>query len=214
MKYYEGITKKIELLEQKNAIFYAKPGGKLYNWFKFIYIAIFIYGNFNTLAYVLGVSITYREHLGDFLWDILTPAICTVLMLAGLVCILKKWHIAGASLTVPSAVVLVFFFKYRLADELTIDSVFPKYYWRHLVPMLVIILCVLWLTGIAVRAHLKFRSQYIRVTENLYNLYKRDVTDGKEISEEEWEEFLEKYNPFIYTPQFIGNMKKEENSEG
>lgn len=214
MKYYDGVVQRVKKLEEKNAIFYAKPDGKLYNAFKFIYIAVFIYGGFNVLAYLLGIFIRYKERLSEFAVDILTSGVCLVLILAGCVLLLKKIHIAGAALNTAPAVLLIFFFRERLLDEYTIDSVYPKYYWRHLAPMLLVIICSVLMCAIAVRAHLKFKSQYTRVTENLYNLYKINAANGEDVSEEQWEEFLEKYDPFSYKPQFLKNMKTEDQSEG
>lgn len=214
MKYYDGVLQRVRKLEEKNAIFYAKPDGKLYNVLKILYIVAFLYGVFNTLAYLAGILIAYSDFLNEFLSDILTPAICSVSMIVGFIFLFKKLHIAAAVLNVIPATVLIFFFRYRLLDEFTIDSVYPKYYWRHLAPMLLIIALVLWLGGIALRAELKTKSQYTRVTENLYNLYKVNVGDGEEISEEQWEEFLERYDPFSYNPQFLTNMEKEDKIEG
>lgn len=214
MKYYEGVLQRVRKLEEKNAIFYARPNGKLYNVFKVIYIIAFVYGNFNTLAYLLGMLVRYGGFLNEFFADTLTPAICLLLMIAGFVLLLKKVHIVSAFFNVIPATVLIFFFRHRLLDKFTIDSVNPKFYWRHLIPLILVIICAAWLVGIAVRAELRTRSQYTRVTENLYNLYKVNVVGGEEISEEQWDEFLQKYDPFTYKPQFLNNMKKEEQSEG
>ena len=214
MKYYDGVMQRVKKIEEKNAIFYARPDGKLYNAFKFMYILFFAYGAFNILAFILGIYIKYKDFLSDFAVDILTPTVSLVLMLAGFVLLLKKVHIAGAALNTVPAVLMIFFFREKLLDEFTIDSVHPKYYWRHLVPMLLVILCCVWMGVIAVRAHLKFKSQYTRVTENLYNLYKINAAGGEDVSEEQWEEFLERYDPFSYKPQFLDNVKKEDKSEG
>lgn len=214
MKYYDGVLQRVRKLEEKNAIIYAKPDGKLYNALKVIYIILFVYGNLNTLAYLLGMLLKYWEFLNEFLSNTLTPVICLCLMIAGLICLLKKAHIVSAVLNTVPSVILIFFFMHRMSDEFTIDSMNPKFYWRHLAPLLLIVILALWLAGIAIRAEFKLISQYTRVTENLYNLYKVNVGDGEEISEEQWDEFLQRYDPFSYKPQFIANMKKEEQSEG
>lgn len=212
MKYYEGVAQRVRKLEEKNGIIYAKPDGSLYNTLKWIYILVFIYGNFNTLAYLLGMTIIHSNNLNEFSLEISTAAICLVLMIIGLVLILKKVHIIGTALNVLPAVVLIFFFKYGLTES---DGVvYLKYYWRHLAPMVIIALMTIWLAIIAIRANLKFKKGYIKVTENLYNLYKVNVSTGEELEEEQWTEFLQKYDPFNYKPEFVAVEKKEENSEG
>lgn len=213
MKYYDGVLQRVRKIEDKNAISYAKPGGKLYNAIKVIYIVALVYGMLNATFYLLGVFIKYSGHLNEFMGDILPVAISLVALVAGLVCICKKWHIAGSVLTVIPSAVFIFFFRDRLVDELTVNGVFLKYYWRHLAPMLIVMIIVVWMTVIAIRCQLKTKQQYIRVTENLYNLYKINVTDGEEISEEQWDEFLQKYDPLQYRPQFLTNIEKENGNE-
>lgn len=213
MKYYDGVLQRVRKIEDKNAISYAKPGGKLYNVIRVIYIVALVYGMLNATAYLLGMLVRYSEHLKDFMADIIPVAVSLLILVAGLVCLLKRWHIAGAVLTVIPSAVFIFFFRDKLVDELTINGVHLKYYWRHFAPMLIVIILVVWMLIIALRAELKTKKQYIRVTENLYNLYKVNVTDGEEISEEQWDEFLKRYDPLQYKPQFLANIEKENGNE-
>ena len=169
-------------------------------------------GNYTMGRIVVGRANGWTEK--DFTADIIPPVVCLCLMIAGFVLLIKKVHIVSAFFNVLPATVMIFFFRYRLSDEFTIDSVYPKYYWRHFAPLLLVVVLSVWLVVIAVRANLKFKNQYTRVTENLYNLYKVKVGNGEEVSEDQWDLFLQKYDPFSYKPQFLENIKKEENSEG
>ncbi len=214
MKYYDGVMQRVKKIEEKNGIFYARPGGKLYNAFKWVYILTFIYGAFNALAFILGISIRYKDFLSDFLVDLLTPGISLLLMLIGLILLLTKVHIVGTVLNCVPATMMIFFFRDRLIDEMTIDGVYPKFYWRHLAPMVLVILCALGMCIIAVRAAVKTKNLYTRVTENLYNLYKVNVSDGEDVSEEQWDEFLQRYDPFNYKSQFLNIKEAESQSEG
>jgi len=69
------------------------------------------------------------------------------------------------------------------------------------------------LAGIEIRESMKTKASYTRVTENLYNLYKVNVAKGEEINEEQWEMFLEKYDPFNYKPQFLNSETKAEEEQ-
>ena len=214
MKYYDGILERVRKIEEKNAIFYAKPGGKLYNVLRICYLVSVLWGLLSTFIFLMGVIITYRGFLAEFYMDILTPAVCALLIIAAAVLMIKKIHVVSAVLNTVPSVILIFFFRNRLIDEFSINSVYPKYYWRHFAPLMAGLILGIWLAVIAVRAGMKLKSQYIRVTENLYNLYKVRVSDGGELTEEQWEEFLKRYDPNNYGKQFDGAQEKEEKSEG
>lgn len=214
MKYYDGVMQRVRKIEEKNGISYAKTDGKLYNFFKRIYILAFVFGALNVMAFILGIAISNKESLSDFAADLLTPGLCLFLMAIGLVLLLKKVHILGAVLNCVPATMLIFFFRDRLIDEMAIDSVYPKYYWRHLAPMVLVILCSFGMCIIAVRAAIKTKKLYIKVVENLYSLYKVNVSDGEDASEEQWDEFLQKYDPFNKKSQFLNIKEAEKQIEG
>lgn len=214
MKYYDGILERVRKIEEKNAIFYAKPGGKLYNILKICYLAAVVWGLLTTLIFLIGIVITYRGYLSEFYADIITPAVCSVIIIAAAVLMMNKVHAVSAVLNAVPSVILMFFFRNRLMDELTINSVHPQYYWRHFVPLMAGLVLGIWLAVIAVRAEIKLKNQYTRVTENLYNLYKVQVSQGDEITEEQWERFLERYDPNNYGKQFVSITDGEDSGEG
>lgn len=210
MKMYNGVLEKVRLIEQKGGITYAKEDGRLYKTLRVLFIISFIYGMAINLLYILGMLLQYGDKLAEYTLYLITPAACSVLLIVGLVFFIKKFHITASCLTVAPAAVLIFFFKNLLVDEFSVNSVNPKFYWRHLAPMLIIIITVIWASAIAVRAKIKTRQQYDRVCANLYDIYKVNFADGDEINEEQWEEFLSTYDPHNYKPQFL---KKEEKRE-
>ena len=214
MKYYDGIIKRVNMLEKKNGIFYAKPSGKLFGSLKIIYILVFLYTIFNNCAYLLGTYLNYKGGLADVMNPLITVSVCTLLMIAGFVLLFKKLYLVSAILTVAPSVVLIPTFGVMLKDKLAIKAYLPKYYWRHFIPLLILITLVCFMAIIVVRARIKFKQMYTKVTENLYNLYNINLKSDKDISDEQWAYFLENYDPFTYKPQFIKNCRQDDQNEG
>lgn len=68
-------------------------------------------------------------------------------------------------------------------------------FWRHFAPLFVLVILMAVTTVIAVRARIKTEKQYKKVLDNLYALYSLNSDD---ISDEQWEAFLEEYDPTDY----------------
>ena len=198
MKMYDGIVSKVRLIERKNGIVYMDTDSVTYKIFKWIYILVFAFSLVINSIYILGAV---WENLPFF-----TPLVCTVGLILGLVFLAFKKHIASVILTLPSAIMLMLFFPHGLTYSNILN---PKYYWAHLVPMIILCLSVLICGFIAVRANLKFKKTYEKVVNNLYNEYKIDLGGGEDIPEDKWEEFLENYDPYNYTAQFKSKKKND-----
>ena len=85
---------------------------------------------------------------------------------------------------------MVLSFANHLKDSLGFLGYKFSFYWRHSVPALVLCLMLIWLIAIAVRERVKTEKQYKKIVENLYNTYHKG---DDEITEEQWEEFLQNY---------------------
>ena len=93
-----------------------------------------------------------------------------------------------------------------MKDTLGLFGFKYSFYWRHLAPLVLLVILTVILTAIAVRARVKTEKQYKKVTENLYKLY--NVTVGNEsdgITDEQWETFLQTYDPTDYKKLFKQN---------
>lgn len=204
MKMYNSVLERVKILEEKNGISYATTDGKLYKVLKLAFIVLFAYAMLIKSFYFLGSAIANHLEL-----NIVTPAVCTVLLVAGFVLILVKLHIIGAVLTTAASAILIFTFSGMLVDSYT-DRLIPKFYWAHLIPLLLIVMLAIWMTIIAVRAKVKLKRMYNRVAENIYNAYKINIANGETVEEEKWGEFLEKFDPTNYTSQFVSNGEESE----
>lgn len=199
MKMYDSVLQRVRILEEKNGIKYATTDGKLYKGLKIVLIVLFAYAMLMKSFYFLGAIITSQLEL-----PLITPAVCTALVIAGFILVLLKQHIIGTAVTTASSAVLIFTFGRMLIDSYT-EKLIPKFYWAHLIPLLALVILSVCMTVIAVRARLKLKHMYNRVVENIYNAYKINIADGEAVEEEKWEEFLEKFDPTNYNSQFISN---------
>ena len=86
-----------------------------------------------------------------------------------------------------------------------------SYFWRHFAPLLILVILMAVTTVIAVRARIKTEKQYKKVLDNLYALYSLNSDD---ISDEQWEAFLEEYDPTDYKKIYKESKQiSEENTE-
>lgn len=143
---------------------------------------------------------------------IINGSICTVLLIAGVILNRFKFYIAGAVTNIAPAIYSIFYFKHRLTDSGGVVSLNAKFYWCHLIPLALIAICMLCITVIAVRANWKTQKQYKKVTENLFEMYNVSLSEGGTLTDEQWDEFLKKYDPDVdYKKQLT---TAEETDEG
>ena len=200
MKKYYGVLLRVREIEQKNGISYAKPDGRLYKTLKFIYSAAGIYTFVINLFFILGLFLIYSgtDNISKVTASIVTASVCTGVMIIGYVLNCCKLYLAGGITSVLPAVILIPFFGNILQDDFGFLGFKLSYYWRHFIPLVLMIAFMVWLTVIAVRANIKTDRQYKRVTENLYNMYSISADMHTELTDEQWEEFLSTYNPADY----------------
>lgn len=212
MKKYDGVLKRVRFLEKKNGISYAKTDGKLYTAMKVLYSIAGVWTFFMNLFFILGFLIQYSgtDNMSSALNYIITAGVCTVLMIAGYVLTCCKINLAGGIMSVVPEILLIFFFGNILTDSLGVLGFKLSFYWRHLAPLILMIICITIMTVIAVKEKVKTNRMYKKVCENLYNMYNVSIANGDTITDEQWDEFLASYNPDEYQKQF---KKQEEAAE-
>ncbi len=141
----------------------------------------------------------------------LNAGICSLLLILGFVLNRVRFYIAGGIITLAPSIYSIFYFMHNLTDSGGIVGLSPKFYWRHLIPLCIIIITIVWLTVIAVRAKVKLQKQYKKVSENLFNMYNVELSQNEFLTDEQWDEFLKSYDPRIdYKKQFAANEKADE----
>lgn len=205
MKMYKSVLERVRILEQKNGIVYANTNSGIYKLLKVLFILDFIYAMGIKSMYFLGIALDTTPRVYEYI----TPAICTGILVLGFVLILFKQHIIGFLMTLISAIILMFEFNNQLqnATEVLVNH---KFAWAHLVPLSLLVVFSLPMVIIAVRAQVKTRKMYNKVINDIYSKYSIEIAKGEDIDEEKWEEFLNEFDPYNYGDQFVKKVEKSE----
>ena len=208
MKMYESVLTRVRTVEQKNGINYAKTDGILYKTLRVIYSVIFFYTVIINLLFIAGMFLVRygTDNFKSVTNLLVSVCVCTGVMLAGYVMSFFKFKLTAGIISVLPEILLIPLFGSAMKDTLGLFGFKYSFYWRHLAPLLLLVILTVILTVIAVRARVKTEKQYKKVTENLYKLY--NVTVGNEsdgITDEQWEIFLQTYDPTDYKKLFKQN---------
>ena len=212
MKMYKNVLERVRILEQKNGISYVNTDSGVYKILKVLFILDFVYAMCIKSMYFLGIALDTTPRVYEYV----TPAICTGILVLGCSLILFErqtigyiLNIIGFIMTLVSAIILMFEFNNQLqnATEVMINH---KFTWAHLLPLSLLVVFSLPMVIIAVRAQFKTREMYNKVINDIYNKYSIEIAKGEEVDEQKWEEFIKEFDPNDYVNQFIKKDKKSE----
>ncbi|MEE1239721.1 MAG: hypothetical protein UHO61_07345 [Acutalibacteraceae bacterium] len=201
MKMQESVLRRVRTVEEKNGIKYARTDGALYKTLRVLYFFAFAYTLIINLLYMLGMVIAYGG-TEDFKYvanSFISVCVCTAVMVVGLVLSFFRFKIAAGIISIAPEIFLITVFGSRLRDDIGFLGFSTSFYWRHFIPLALLVILMIVTTVIAVRARIKTEKQYKKVTDNLYELYKANFTD---VTDEQWEEFLNNYDPTDYKKLF------------
>lgn len=199
MEYKYNLLKRVRQVEEKNGIKYAKTDGRLYGTLKVLYTIVFVYTLAINVLFILSNSIVYygNENFDSVKVPLVTVTTATLLLIVAFVIMRfknKVWaNCVSGIINLLVAVLLVLTFANLMEDSTKLFGYVYSFYWRHAVPLLLLAIFAVWLTVIAVRANIKTDKQYKKVMENIYAQYNLSA-ENEQLSEEQWEEFLENYN--------------------
>lgn len=206
MKMQESILRRVRAVEEKNGIKYAETDGRLYKTLRVFYIILFAYTTAVNLLYIAGMTYVYlgTDNFKNVVNSIVTVSICTALIAVGFVLSFFRFKLAAGIISIVPEIFLIPVFGIALSDSLGFLGFKASFYWRHFAPLALLVILMIFTTVIAVRARIKTEKQYKKVTDNLYKLYRQN---GNDISDEQWEQFLNNYDPTDYKKL----LKAEEN---
>lgn len=213
MKMQESVLRRVRMVEEKHGITYAKTDGRLYKALRVSYTLLFIYTMGINLLFICSMLITRlgTDNFKGILNSLITVIVCTVLIIAGYVLSFTRFKLVSGILSVLPEIMLVVVFGSIMKDSLGVMGFKVSYFWRHFAPLLILVILMAVTTVIAVRARFKTEKQYKKVLDNLYALYSLNSDD---ISDEQWEAFLEEYDPTDYKKIYRESKQiSEENTE-
>lgn len=192
MKKHLGVLKRVREIEEKRGIEYARTSGKLYKGLKVVHILSASWALLMNLFFLLSLWIVFsgKEKMAELEGLVLTVAVCSLGLILGFVLTCLKINIAGAVSSLVSSVMLIVTYGREMSDVLGFWGFKPSFYWRHLIPLALAIITIIWMVIIAVRERIKTNKLYKKVSEGLYEEFKKN----SENTDEEWEEFLKNYN--------------------
>ncbi len=195
MTYYKNILERAREKQYKLGISYPEKDGKLYNTFKFFYVAAFIFGNVMNLLYILGmlIAMTDNAHFSGNAGNVIAVAVCVVLMIAALIASKHNANVIVASafggVNLVSSTALLLIFMNLMKDDTAVGGININYYWRHLAPLAIMALCAVVMALIVITAYFKTKKAYNKVLEQVYEEYNLLPENEKP----EWEEFAKNY---------------------
>lgn len=210
MKMQESVLRRVRMIEEKNGIKYAKADGKLYKTLRVFYIITFAYTMAINLLYIMGMLLVYggTDNFNNVANSLISVCVCTAVIIAGFVLSFFKFKFAAGVMSIVPEIFLIPVFGAVMKDELGFMGFTASFFWRHFVPLALLVILMTATTVIAVRARIKTEKQYKKVTDNLYKLYQNTSGD---ISDTQWEEFLKEYDPTDYRKLFkAGDGNTEE----
>lgn len=201
MKMQESVLRRVRTVEEKNGIKYAKTDSKLYKTLRVLYIITFAYTMAINLLFIAGMALVYggTDNFKNVANSLISVCVCTAVIIAGFVLSFFRFKLAAGIISIVPEIFLIPVFGSVMRDDLGFMGFTVSFFWRHFVPLALLVILMTATTVIAVRAKFKTEKQYKRVTDNLYKLYKQS---GADITDAQWEEFLKNYDPTDYKKLF------------
>ena len=214
MKMQETVLRRVRMVEEKNGIKYAKTDGKLYKVLRVLYIIVFAYTIGINLLFIAGMLLVYggTDRFSGIANSLISVCICSAVVIAGFILSFFKFKLAAGIMSIVPEIFLIPVFGSVMKDDLGFMGFTVSFFWRHFIPLILLVILMTATTVIAVRARIKTEKQYKRVADNLYRLYQES---GADITDEQWEDFLKEYDPTDYKKIFKSNEQnaQEEKSE-
>lgn len=190
MKMNETILAQVRRSEEKYNIRYAKKDGSLYGGFRVALLVSYIFAAVFAAFVILGIW--FNDEISTNLNTIYTIGAFLVLGLFGAVFGGFKISLGAAVCAVPAGLFAVLEFGRLLPDSAGLLGLNGKFYWAHLLPILVMCISAAAMLIIDLRARYILKKGYEKISERLYAEYS---AHAENLSEEEWEEFLKTYDP-------------------
>ena len=146
--------------------------------------------NLESLGGVSALSITQQEEYFAIRASLILVGIASLMLIAALVCIIKKWCFAALPLAVIPAVILCFHYAVRM--EIDIFTITLNYVLYHLVPLVLIVISATVFCVIGICFTVSENRAYARFVDAIYQ---NNAARFDAMTEEEWDEFLSNYDP-------------------
>ena len=139
------------------------------------------------------MSVLFEDYIAATSGSLVLVGIMTLVILFGAVAFKKRWYIPCAIANVLPAIVLILHFKTRMSDLFAVNGGMPlSFVLRHLVPLLLLIAGAAVYSVIGILYNISENRAYENFVAKIYEQHPDRF--GK-MTDEEWDEFLNNYNP-------------------
>ena len=194
MKKNTNILEYVEKYKYKYGISYAVDGGKLVKGLTTATSIVWVYSFIMLALSILSFAMKFQGGILDYnkLSNVfITTIVCTVAMIVAAILFICKQKIIGLAAAIITQPFIVL--AYEPISVYGIGYV-AGFYWKYLVPAIVFVLFAAILLFVLIRAKIKTNKLYNMIVDGLYRQYGKK--DGEKLSEEEWQKFLNEYNPY------------------
>lgn len=194
MKKNQNILDYVDKYKEKYGIKYADNGSPLIKGLGVTAIIVWCYSLIILLTSVFSFIINFKSGLLDYtnLKSVfITTVACSVLMIISAVfyVVNKKVIASAVAIITQLAAVLTY-----MPISVYADGYMASFYWKFAIPAALITLIAVAISFILIRAAIKTNKIYNSLVDGIYNQY--GSKDGQKLSEKQWQEFLNNYNPY------------------
>ena len=194
MKKNANILDYVEKYKYKYGISYAQEGGKLVKHLSIYTSIVWVYSFFILALSILSFALNFAagaldySYLGNVFISTIVYAVVMIVSAAFFVC-MKKIVALIIGIAVQPAIVITY-----MPISAYGMGYLPSFYWKFLVPSIVLVILAAILLIVLIRAYVKTTKLYNLLVEGLYKQY--GTRDGEKLTDSEWDEFLSNYNPY------------------
>lgn len=194
MKKNQNILNYVDKYKEKYGIKYADNGSPLIKGLGVAAIIVWCYSLLILLTSVFSFILKFKSGIfayTDFKSVFITTVACSVLMIISAVfyVVNKKVIASVVAIITQLAAVLTY-----MPISVYVDGYMASFYWKFAIPAALIILIAVAISFILIRAAIKTNKIYNSLVDGIYNQY--GSKDGQKLSEKQWQEFLNNYNPY------------------
>lgn len=210
MKIIDNVYQKAVNSLKKHNVDYPKPNGKAYKVFKILYLVFAVLTALMTVFFVVGMLLVYssnQEFISKFKPTAVFFLVSTAVFVVGIVLTLFKLDLIALAVNLISGSFSCFgLIKHMTNVALSTTGLHENWWWRHFLPFFFCIICL------AVMSYIRTKAKYVelRAYKNLVQTIYKQNKDVQEMSEEEFNLFLENYDPRVIEEARIREKKQKE----
>lgn len=216
----QNILNYVHIAQTRSGKSFARPNDRITKILQRVYLFCALFVTIINLIFIIGTTlVASNAQSGAALTrlhnNIITVAVFAILPL--LCCFLLKSarlvpSIVGGVLNAACCIVLLLFFYSELKDGQDLLGLTAIYVFRHAIPLFILLISGSWLSVLLARFNLIENRDYNKMVDNLYRIYSSEYT---ELSETQWQEFMDTYEPIRPTKlkRSRKTKKRKDNAE-